>query len=563
MLWLTGLWLNRTRQKGNTVGHNEPDDPYDVVDDPYDVVIVGMGPVGAAAANLAGRAGMRTLVVDKAVGVHPLPRAIHFDADVMRVLQSVGLADAIMPIVRPYRGGVHLGVDGEPIRDFRVEPTLGPQGWHPHYAFYQPEFEQVIRDAALADPSVSSRFETEVLTTSQHADHVEIEMRDAAGVRTTVRARYLIACDGASSRTRKSLGIKLFDYEFNEPWIIIDAFVPDAGMLEDFTVMWCDPARPGTYVPGPGRHRRWEFMLLEGETAENMTTPEAIEGLLAPVVSGTRLEVIRSAVYQFHGLIAERWRDGRILLAGDAAHQTPPFYGQGMCHGIRDVANLIWKLRIVLEHPELEALLDAYQVERQPHVKTVIDASVENGRYICMLDPDAARERDARLRARVAAGADNASFRSVIPGLVAGMLSEINSAHAERGAPMPQPRVRVAGGVSALLDDVLGAGFALLYTGEPASGADLRWFASMGWPSMLVAADQSEPRCAQADWVIEDSLGTLAEWFKENDVSAVLIRPDRYVYGVAAGEDGADRLLGDFRRQFDKLTLPPAQGEPQ
>ena len=536
------------------MGHDEPNDP-------YDVVIVGMGPVGAAAANLAGRAGMRTLVVDKAADVHPLPRAIHFDADVMRVLQAVGLADAIAPIVRPYRGAVHLGVDGEPIRDFRVESTPGPQGWHPHYAFYQPEFEQVIRDAAVADPNVTCRLETEVVATEQHGDHVEIEMRDAVGARTTARARYVIACDGASSRTRKSLGIKFFDYEFNEPWIIVDAFVPDAGMLEDYTVMWCDPARPGTYVPGPGRHRRWEFMLLEGETAQSMTTPEAIESLLAPVVSLVGLEIIRSAVYQFHGLIAERWRDGRILLAGDAAHQTPPFYGQGMCHGIRDVANLIWKLRIVLDHPEREALLDTYQIERQPHVKTIIDASVENGRYICMLDPDAARERDARLRARLAAGNDNTSFRSVIPGLVTGLLSELNPAHAERGAPMPQPRVRIADGMSALLDDVVGPGFALLYTGAPASGADLAWFTSMGWPSLLVAADRTEPHCALADGVIEDSLGTLAEWFKKNEVSAVLLRPDRYVYGVAEGTDAADRLLGDFRRQFGKLTLRSIEGD--
>jgi 3-(3-hydroxy-phenyl)propionate hydroxylase len=382
-------------------------------------------------------------------------------------------------------------------------------------------------------------------------------MRTSVGAEMIVKTRYVIACDGASSRTRKSLGIDFLDYNFNEPWIIIDANVPDADMLEDYIIMWCDPKRPGTYVPGPGRHRRWEFMLLDGETAENMCTVEAINGLLAPVVPLEGLEVIRSAVYQFHGLIASRWRDRRILLAGDAAHQTPPFYGQGMCHGIRDVANLMWKLRLVLDHPELNALLDTYQVERQAHVKTIIDASVENGRYICTLDPEVARERDARLRARAGVGQDIASFRSVVPGLVGGLISQIEPAAGQRGEPMWQPRVEIRGAGSGLLDDALGAGFALLYTQALSKTPDLTWFGELGATCARIGGPGlgSDLRQEPDERVIEDLGGTFTAWFKRNNAAAVLVRPDHYIYGLADGPDAADRLLAELHRQFDALSV--------
>jgi 3-(3-hydroxy-phenyl)propionate hydroxylase len=510
----------------------------------YDIVIAGMGPVGAAAAIFAGRAGLRTCVVDKSVDVYPLPRATHFDAEIMRLFQRAGLVETLAPLVTTYNGGLHLGADGEPIRDFRVPAARNELGWFPHYTFLQPRLEHALRAAAGRLDSVKCELGVEVVGLHQDdADTVTATLQGPGGNLETVRAHYAIACDGATSPVRKSLGIALQNYGFEEPWIIVDTLVSDPAALPDHSVMYCDPVRPATYIPQPGNHRRWEFMLLDGETPEVMETPSSIHQLLKPHVDVEKVEIVRSAVYRFHGLITSSWRVGRIFLAGDAAHQTPPFYGQGMCHGIRDVANLVWKLEHVLRNPNLFGLLDTYATERHPHVKSIIDASVENGRYICILDPDEARARDERLRARAAAGADVRSFRSVIPGIVDGVLSPMP--HAVRGQLMIQPDVLTPAGDIVPLDEVLGAGFALITVDPCIDGHDLEWFNKELGGRVVRVGGRAELG-GRAD--VHDINGALDAWFVDNQVSSALIRPDRYVFGVNDGLEATSRLLTDLRQ---------------
>ena len=517
----------------------------------YDVFVAGMGPVGSTAAAFAGRAGLRTMAVDPSEAVFPLPRATHFDAEVMRLFQSVDLADRLNEVVATYDGGVHLGADGEPIRDFRVQAVRGPSGWFPHYTFIQPQVDQILRDAAACDPNVDCRLGWSVVYTEQHTDFVTVTIQSTSGETDQITARYMIACDGASSLTRKQLGIELVDYGFEEPWIIIDAIVPESAELPNYSVMWCDPKRPGTYIPQPGRNRRWEFMLLAGETPETIASREMIDELLRPTVNPEGVELVRSAVYRFHGLIASRWREGRIFLAGDAAHQTPPFYGQGMCHGIRDVSNLVWKIALVLAEPTLEPLLDSYATERHPHVKTIIDASVENGRYICILDPDKARERDERLRARAAAGQDVRSFRSVIPGIVDGLVLTPGDNN-ENGQLMIQPDVETNDGKVTHMDEVLGSGFRLI-TRQPGSDRSLRdWFATTLAGVHATLDDHGVAHATDALGTSDRALfldhsGELLQWFDKHQATAVVVRPDHYIFGVASGEDGADVLLRALR----------------
>jgi 3-(3-hydroxy-phenyl)propionate hydroxylase len=507
-------------------------------DEIYDVIVVGMGPVGSAAAIFAGRAGLRVCALDKSADVYPLPRATHFDAEIMRLFQRAGLTEAITPLVRTYDGGVHLGVDGEPIRDFRVPAEPGPLGWYPHYTFLQPELDQVLRDKAAAVPGVACRLGTEVTGVRDMGGEVAVDV-DVDGRTETLRARYMIACDGASSPVRKRLGIRLENHGFDERWIIVDVRVQRPEALPDYSVMWCDPSRPATYIPQPGRSRRWEFMLLDGESAEEMTRRENIERLLKPSVDPVGVEIVRSAVYHFHGLIAESWRSGRVFLAGDAVHQTPPFYGQGMCHGIRDVSNLAWKLALAVRDPRFEPALNSYAVERRPHVKSIIDASVENGRYICILDPHEARERDRRLRERLAAGTDVRSFRSVIPGLTAGVLSPAETT--ERGQLMIQPAVKSADGRDVLLDDQLGSGLAVLVNGHVPPSERTTWFTDvLGGRIVRVVADPA------ADGEIADLTGALTAWFTAAGAAAVLVRPDGYVFGTAPSLDGTDQLIADL-----------------
>ena len=362
-------------------------------------------------------------------------------------------------------------------------------------------------------------------------------LRDHGGAVARAHGRYLIAADGAASETRRQLGLELTDYGFDEPWVIVDAEVPDPGMGPDYTIMYCDPARPATYVPGPGHHRRWEFMLLPGETGAQFDADDAVGELIRPIAPwlGEELTVLRKAVYRFHALVARTWRDGRVFLAGDAAHQTPPFYGQGMCHGVRDVRNLLWKIAAIRDGRADDALLDTYQSEREPHVRAIIEAAVANGRYICTLDPQEAAERDRQLRERMGQGQDVRSFREVIPGLSAGSgLVGTEDASGAVGLLFVQPRVRVETGASALLDDVLGDRFALISSVAAPPGTELDRFTEILEAVVLELGVT----------LIDD--GTLAAWFDAFGVVAALVRPDRYVFGVAHEQTDIPGLLSSL-----------------
>lgn len=478
----------------------------------FDVAIIGCGPVGAFAANLLGKSGLSVLVVEKEAQPYPLPRAVHLDHEMMRLFQSAGVIDRVAPDMRDTEGHLHVGADHGVIRYMGTVGRPRPFSWSNDYFFYQPELEDHLRDALDAYPHVDLRFGAAFEGLEQDADGVTLKLSGGSE-----RARYVIACDGSRSAVRKALDIALDDLNFEEPWLVVDAEVdgpvrfpdlwgvPQAANLQKLSVMMCDPKRPATVVPGRGNHRRWEFMLLPGEDDQAMMEPEAVAALVEPYLSGVPHKVVRAATYRFHGLIAERWRQGGVFLAGDAAHQTPPFFGQGMCHGLRDVANLAWKLELVLNGKAPDALLDSYQPERDPHVRAVISAAVNAGRYICVLDPDAAVERDASMR-QAARGADHGTAADLIPAIGAGIVALGTPGAGER---FIQPRVG-----DQLLDDVTGGGWRL-FTRVPVEGEDVR----------IVLLDE-----------LADG-GAIAEWLAARGAEAVLLRPDHYVFGTGAGPD--------------------------
>jgi 3-(3-hydroxy-phenyl)propionate hydroxylase len=366
-----------------------------------------------------------------------------------------------------------------------------------------------------------------------------VSLRDETGMTTQARGRYVIAADGSASSIRSQVGLTLTDYGFDEPWIVVDAAVEHETAGPDYTIMYCDPARPATYVPGPGPHRRWEFMLLPGESGAELTTDAGIYeliGSVTPWLEDTTLTIGRTAVYRFHALVASRWRAGRVFLAGDAAHQTPPFMGQGMCHGIRDVRNLLWKLAAVIHDGYRLDLLDTYQAEREPHVRAIIEAAVANGRYIGTLDPEVAARRDVELRARMHQGTDVRSFREVIPGLQTGLLDPDDESNAA-GLLFVQPRVVVDGTAPQFLDELLEDRFVLLSAADVPPGAEeVDWFLR-----------GVRGRVLELGTTLQDTDGTLRDWFEVFGGTAVLVRPDRYVFGVARTVAEIPGLLGRLR----------------
>jgi 3-(3-hydroxy-phenyl)propionate hydroxylase len=494
-----------------------------------DVLIAGYGPVGAMLAALLAARGIRTIVVEQDRDVYPLPRAAHFDYEIMRLYQQLGVADAVMRHAQPAPGYEFRAADGQVLLSFDGFSRPSPSGWSTGYMFYQPGVERAVRAKIAALPAAAVRFEHRLQSLVQHADHVEATIIGPDGP-GAVRARYLVGCDGAGSPVRAALGGGLEDYQFDEPWLVLDVLVRDPARMPKVNLQICDPARPTTCVlMGPGRHR-WEFMLLPGETPEQVSAEGFIRALLAKWDCAGDVEIERKAVYRFHGLVARSWRSGRVLLAGDAAHQMPPFAGQGMCSGLRDAANLAWKLAAILQDGAAETLLDSYQREREPHVRAFIDLAIGMGRVVCTLDPAIAAARDAGMLAQRKAGAP-ALAPAAPPPFGAGSATIPSPA---AGTLFPQPW-GVVEGETVRLDDILGAGAWLIST-------------EAAMPSMpaLIARSVADPELAPFS-------AALGNWLSDRGIESVLVRPDRYVFGTGA----AAALAAAFRECLHPPALAP------
>ena len=349
-----------------------------------DIAIIGCGPVGAMLANLLGMQGVRTLVLEREASIYHLPRACHFDDEVMRLLQTVGLAETMSKLVHVSPGMRFVDDTGRLLLDWSRPAEIGPQGWNASYRFHQPELEQVLRDGLQRFTCVDIKLRTEVFALEQSAEAVTVRYEDlASGSLERCRAQYVVGCDGARSLVRRMIGLPMEDLGFHERWLVVDAILkrprPDLG---DYSLQFCRARRPATYVRGTGDRRRWEVTLLPDEDAAAVTKPSRVFELLEPWVGPGDVDLERAAVYTFHSALAPRWRHGRLLIAGDSAHLTPPFLGQGMCAGMRDVGNLAWKLGWVLAHRADETLLDTYQAERSPHVLEYIELAVRLGGLI-------------------------------------------------------------------------------------------------------------------------------------------------------------------------------------
>ncbi len=493
----------------------------------FDVLVAGLGPTGAVLAGLLGRFGLRVLAIDRAREVYDRPRAFAFDHEIMRVFQNLGLAQAVVPHTAPFTPSEYFGVDGRLIKRLGAVEPPWPLGWTPNVVFHQPAVEAELRRMVCALPEVEVALGTALQGFEQSAGGVEVALRDDSERDSRVSARYVVGCDGASSTVRGLLGIGHEDLEFDEPWLVVDLLVSKRGAarLPQVSVQYCEPARPCTYLIGPGLHRRWEIMLLPGEDPQAMEAEARVWQLLSRWISPDDAQLWRRASYRFHALVAREWRRGRVFIAGDAAHQQPPFTGQGMCQGIRDATNLAWKLERVCRGVAGERLLDSYGLERRAHVRRLTGVVKGIGRLICERDPAAARARDERLLAEAGGEVRTVARQELVPPLECGLLS--SRPHPATGSLFPQPRVR-HGAATVLMDDVVGTGFRLVVAGDIEIRPLSDLLARLGARVIRVAGRAEDGDCA-----LEETEGVLARWFEQQDCTAALVRPDHYVFGVA------------------------------
>ncbi|MFZ4810922.1 MAG: bifunctional 3-(3-hydroxy-phenyl)propionate/3-hydroxycinnamic acid hydroxylase [Ilumatobacteraceae bacterium] len=483
-----------------------------------DVAIVGCGPVGSTLAILIAQLGHRVMVLERWPEPYPLPRAVHFDHEVARIFQSAGIGPALREIIEPADIYEWRNATGTTLLRFGRRGD-GPSGWPFASMFNQPALEALLDERLEQLPTIEVRRGVEVDGLVQDADGVTLSTVGGP----SVRARIVIGCDGANSTVRRLADLGVHDLGFFFDWLIVDVILDEPRVFDPLNQQICDPVRPTTAVSGgPGR-RRWEFMRLPNETLDELNVEQRAWELLAPwdVHPGNaRLE--RHAVYTFNARHAERWRDRRVVIAGDAAHQMPPFAGQGMCAGIRDAANLAWKLDLVLTGRAPDALLDTYEVERLPNARQAIEFSMQLGNVICVPDPVAAAARDEAMASAVG---DEPAITPELPGIDVGIVS-VDSPHAGR--------VFVQGSITGRhFDDVYGAGWRFVTTDADTTIDDdlAAWFASIG--GLVVALPAPD----------DVHVG----WFAGHDCTWALQRPDFHLFGTAIDRVTAEQLLVELR----------------
>ncbi len=510
----------------------------------FDLVIVGYGPVGVTAANFLGMYGIKTVVFERGIDVYHLPRAIGLNHEIMRIFQQIGLHKQIESVVSVVDGVQFLNRAHKILFEVKFHKNSLSQSFSPNYVFYQPELEAKLREGVKRFDCVTVNLGHVVESITQDKDGVSIFVRDlTSDQHLKVRAKYLLGCDGASSITRQLAEIELHDFIFDKRQLVVDTFLKEKMIMPTVVQQLCDIQRPGVFIHSTKNHRRWEFVLLDGETKEEMECPEKVRELLAKYwINPDKLEVIRAAVYNFHSLLAKQWRKDRIFIVGDAAHQMPPILGQGMCSGIRDAQNLCWKMNLVLRGIASERLLDSYQVERLPHAKEIMVLATRMFKIFKTRNRIIGFVRNSFLRI-FKSFPQTAKLRNLgsdMPPLKNGILaSSKGKKQSVAGNMFIQPDVRTQAGKLILLDEVLGDQFAILeldnnwrktitldsacfFDNLPAN------FVKVFPPGQDIHLNQTTIGVEE----IEDVSGQITKWFAKQKKTVAIIRPDRYVFGV-------------------------------
>ena len=350
----------------------------------YDVVIVGFGPTGGTLANLLALHGFSILVLEKEKSFYPLPRAVHFDDEVMRVFETIGITNTFLKHTIINKGTKFVDKKNRVILDWPRPREITENGWYPSYRFNQPDLERELRKKLKSYKKAEIKQSSSVKKIKNNKNDVDITFEDINSKKIfEIKSKYLIGCDGANSITRSQMKTKMNNLGFTQKWAVIDLILnKDKKNLPDRTIQYSNPTRPATYCRNVGKRRRWEFAIKKTEKIEKILSDKYIWNFLKPWLKKKEARMERKTIYTFQSALARSWKKGRIFLAGDAAHLMPPFMGQGMCAGIRDVSNLAWKISYCLNNKHDDKLLNTYQSERSSNVKEYIETTMRMGEFV-------------------------------------------------------------------------------------------------------------------------------------------------------------------------------------
>jgi len=514
----------------------------------YPIAIVGAGPTGLTLANLLGVYGVECVVLERNAETVHEPRAVSIDDESLRTMQAAGVVAEVMAQTVAGYGSHYYSAAGRCFA--KVQPTEQPFGFPRRNAFRQPILERQLREALGRFPHVTPAFRHELRSFEQASDGVALRAADPWGGEVELTCDYLVACDGASSNVRRALGIAMSGSTFRERWLIVD--LENSPSASPHTKVFSNPQRPCIALPGPDNTRRYEFMLHDDERDEDMLAPATVERLMQMHEAAPQSKIVRTVVYTFHARLADRWRQGRVFLAGDAAHLTPPFAGQGMNSGLRDANNLAWKLAAVTRGSLGAGLLDSYERERRDHAWAMIAFALNIGRVLA--PPNAAAawaiETMFRVLSLYPAARDYIAQMKFKPpprfgdGFI--VPDGVGKRHTLVGRLFPQPLVKTADGREVLLDEMLGDGFAIVVRSPRFEQA---LAALRGEPWKKLGA-----RCVVMGRDVTE-LGVASPRLSRFNDHVFLLRPDRYVAACIAVDDLANG--GEAVRALVAATFTP------
>ncbi|MBF1894407.1 bifunctional 3-(3-hydroxy-phenyl)propionate/3-hydroxycinnamic acid hydroxylase [Klebsiella oxytoca] len=528
------------------------------------VAIAGAGPVGLTIANYLGQMGVSVVLIEKLESLIDYPRAIGIDDEALRAMQAVGLVDNVLPHTTPWHAMRFLTPKGRCFAD--IQPMTDEFGWSRRNAFIQPQVDAVLYDGLSRFPHVRCLFSREVEAFSQNSDGVTLNVKGSGGERETVRADWLVACDGGASFIRRTLNIPFEGKTAPNQWIVID--IANDPLATPHVYLCCDPVRPYVSAALPHGVRRFEFMVMPGETEAQLSEPHKMRQLLSKVLPDPdNVELIRQRVYTHNARIAERFRVDRVLLAGDAAHIMPVWQGQGYNSGMRDAFNLAWKLALVVNGKAGEALLDSYQQERRDHAKAMIDLSVTAGNVLAPPKRWHGAVRDGiswllNYLPPVKRYFLEMRFKPMPQYRDGALLAEGEGKTSPVGKMFIQPKVTLETGQVTLLDEVIGARFAII-----AWGCNPRWGLTdeqiARWRAVGVQFIQVVPEvqihCDQDNVPgvirVGDTQNRLKNWFAQHDAAIAVVRPDRFVATLAIPQTLGKKL----NALASKMQLASAQ----